>query len=96
MKTALETFVAHLNSVIVTPEGLQEKTIKAKPGRKYIKLINVEGGRDSSVYCFVEAATGDILKAESWSKPARHARGNINDPETYKNADQFGSWLYMY
>ncbi|WP_315782251.1 hypothetical protein [Bradyrhizobium sp. SZCCHNPS1003] len=33
----------------------------------------------TGVHCFVDKATGDVLKAESWSKPAEHARGNIFD-----------------
>lgn len=91
MKTALENFIDHLNTVMEPAI-----TIRAKTGRKYIKLIEVENGRDCSAYCFVNAENGDILKADSWSKPAPHARGNINDPETYASADQYGGWLYMY
>lgn len=29
------------------------------------------------VHCFISKETGDILKADGWKKPARHARGNI-------------------
>ena len=43
-----------------------------KRGNKYMKVI-----KDSSVYCFIEIATGDIFKAASYSAPAKHARGNI-------------------
>jgi hypothetical protein len=35
--------------------------------------------QDTGVYCFVDKETGDVLKAESWAKPAKHARGNIFD-----------------
>jgi hypothetical protein len=35
--------------------------------------------RDGSVHAFVCKNTGDVLKPESWSKPATHARGNIFD-----------------
>lgn len=31
------------------------------------------------VHCFIDIATGDVLKAASWSTPAKHARGNIFD-----------------
>ena len=41
-------------------------------GRKYIKIE-----RGSSVFCFIDAKTGDVLKAASWNAPAKHARGNI-------------------
>jgi len=43
-------------------------------GKRYIKVI-----KDSSAYCFVDKKNGDVLKATSWSAPAKHARGNIFD-----------------
>ena len=35
--------------------------------------------RDSAAFCFIDKATGDVLKAASWAAPAKHARGNIYD-----------------
>jgi hypothetical protein len=35
--------------------------------------------REDSAHCFVDIATGDVLKAASWKAPAKHARGNIFD-----------------
>jgi hypothetical protein len=35
--------------------------------------------RDHSAFCFVDKATGDVLKSASWAAPAKHARGNIYD-----------------
>jgi hypothetical protein len=35
--------------------------------------------RDRSAFCFIDKATGDVLKAASWAAPAKHARGNIFD-----------------
>lgn len=35
--------------------------------------------KSGSVHCFVDKETGDVLKPASWSKPAKHARGNIFD-----------------
>jgi hypothetical protein len=32
-----------------------------------------------SAWAFVDKTTGDVLKAASWKKPAKHARGNIFD-----------------
>jgi hypothetical protein len=37
--------------------------------------------REGSAHCFVDKETGDVLKAASWSKPAKHARGNIFNPD---------------
>ncbi len=45
-------------------------------GKKYIRVISEEPG-SRSVYCFVDAETGDILKADGWKRPAKGARGSI-------------------
>jgi hypothetical protein len=47
-------------------------------GKKYLKvfLLNRETGKPASVWCFVDSK-GDIFKAASWSRPAKHARGNL-------------------
>lgn len=49
-------------------------------GAKNAKIIRSDRGQ-RSVYCFVDRETGDILKAASWRAPAKHARGNIKDPD---------------
>lgn len=46
-------------------------------GRKFCKIISVCS--QTSVFCFVEKSTGDIYKAETWSRPAKGARGNVSD-----------------
>jgi hypothetical protein len=33
------------------------------------------------IYCFVDKKTGDVLKAETWKKPAKHARSNVFDAD---------------
>jgi len=43
-------------------------------GRRYIKVI-----KDRSVHAFIDRTNGNILKPEGWSKPAKHARGNLSD-----------------
>jgi hypothetical protein len=42
--------------------------------QKRVRLV-----REGSAHCFVEIATGDVLKAAGWKAPAKHARGNIYD-----------------
>jgi len=63
-------------------ESIAEYTnsIRSKKGKKYVKVI-----QRNSVHCFIVATSddeqfnlGDVLKAESWSRPARNrARGNV-------------------
>lgn len=60
---------------------LAKSKLTFERGQKYIRIIR-EDGRDSrSVHCFVDIVTGDVLKSESWKKPAKGARGTIYDPE---------------
>lgn len=56
--------------------SLKVDPIKTAPGLRYVKVI-----RGTSVYCFVDVFTGDVLKAASWKKPAKHARSNIFDED---------------
>ena len=64
-------------------------------GRKYLKVVVVRNGRESSVYCFIKKDDGGIYKADSWKAPAKGERANINDKSTYENkAEYHGGWLY--
>ena len=78
-----EIFLAGVNKIVAEHKAKFKfpfnEVIVARPGRRYIKLVVNRDGRDSSVYCFVDKSNGDCLKSESWSKPAKHARGNIFD-----------------
>ncbi len=46
-------------------------------GPKNAKIVRRDP--QTSVHCFVEIATGNVLKAAGWKAPAKHARGNIFD-----------------
>lgn len=50
----------------------------AMPGRRYVRIVKDWNGQQS-VHSFVQIDNGDVLKAEGWKKPAKHARGNIYD-----------------
>lgn len=50
--------------------------IHPEAGRRFLKFT--VGNR---VYCFVDMTNGDVLKAESWRKPAMHARSNVHDAD---------------
>lgn len=58
---------------------LQRHVLTVDPnGKRYIRIV-VQRGMQRSVYCFVERETGNVLKADGWKRPAKHARGNIRD-----------------
>jgi len=43
-----------------------------------------------SVWAFINKETGDVYKPASWNAPAKHARANIFDKETWKNVTAQG------
>ena len=70
------------------------EVIKVNKGRRFDKVV-----RGTSVYCFVEKDTGYIFKAATWRAPQlktkNPVRGSIYEPDTYKQAGPYGSWLYQ-
>ena len=59
---------------------------RVSKGRKYFRVEAYDvwpqhGECHPSIYFFVDPETGDILKAATHSRPAKHARGNIRDRE---------------
>ena len=71
--------------------GINKKLdLKLKPGRKFIKVVE-----DNRVWGFIAKVDGthkgltmlkgDILKAATWSQPAKHSRGSIFDKEMHKS-----------
>lgn len=49
--------------------------ISVQAGPKNFRIVRNDP--HTSVHCFVERATGNILKAAGWKAPAKHSRGNI-------------------
>ena len=59
--------------------SLSIPTLVAQPGRRFVKILKIEGTTSKSVWAFVEIETGDIYKPATFAAPAKHPRGNIND-----------------
>lgn len=49
----------------------------SKPWRVDHGKVRARIVHDGSAYCFVDYATGNILKTDGWSRPAKHPRGSI-------------------
>src|SRR5262245_14317228 len=65
---------ANLGPEAETVHGLKPTTFERGP--KYARIVKNDHQR--SVFCFVELATGNILKAAGWKAPEKnHVRGNI-------------------
>ena len=67
-------------------------------GKKYHKVILVNGGGSRSVHCFIDKNTGELYKSSSWKSPAKGVRYDlrlIKDREyLLENADWSGGYLY--
>ncbi len=57
-------------------------------GNKFIKVITSVGQR--SVWGFIDRNNGDIYKAATWSRPAKHVRGNLFDKKTWSKFEWTG------
>ena len=94
-----DAFAGMLSEKMPYNEARDTNNFYVLRGRKFDKIV-----RDSSVYAFVNVATGELIKAASWSKPATNKFGDtagkyfLNTEEAVKtailNADQFGGFLY--
>lgn len=86
VKAELPKFLERVNAIVDEHRNarfpnLMKEEVVVGGGRKYIKLISqrVDGG-GRSVYGFVRAADGALLKAASWAAPALNfTRGSIFD-----------------
>ncbi len=67
-------------------------------GKKYHKVIFVDGGGQRSVHCFIDKNTGEMYKSATWKSPAKGVRYDlrlIEDRENVlKNCDWAGGYLY--
>lgn len=85
-ETQLATFVIDIQKNVNSHfeknfPRLTAPTILVEHGKKYTKIIKQDvGSAGRSVFCFVERETGNVLKAESWKRPAKGVRGNISSP----------------
>jgi hypothetical protein len=67
-------------------------------GRKYHKIIFIDGGGQRSVHAFVDKQTGEVYKSASWKAPAKGVRFDLRLIEQrewlFENADWSGGYLY--
>ena len=82
---AIADFVPKVQKMIVEHyeekfSNLEPPVLSVKNGSKYTKIIKTNN--QISVWGFIDRSNGNVLKAESWRKPAKHARGNLYDPDS--------------
>ncbi len=79
------------------PDSDRPVTFRLEVGRKYLKVVQNDGG----VHSFVDRKTGEVYKPASWKSPAKHVRYDlriINHRELLhnpKHVDWAGGYLYL-
>lgn len=67
-------------------------------GRKYHRIVFVDGGGQRSVHCFIDKNTGEVYKSASWKSPAKGVRYDLRIIEErewlLEHADWSGGYLY--
>lgn len=67
-------------------------------GKKYHKVIMIDGGSSRSVHAFVDKNTGELYKSSSWKSPAKGVRYDLRLIEqreyVLENCDWAGGYLY--
>lgn len=87
-KTALNRLLAYVDGLFRDAQVNDHDGVYFEHGRRYTKVFAYQGNR-RSLWCFVDE-NGDILLPASWRAPAKHARGNIYDPSSWKNFEWTG------
>lgn len=78
-----------------------KRILQIEKSTKWAKIVEAEDGRVRRVYGFVAlkdfetkalgaVRTGDIHKAATFKAPAKHARGNVLNQETWTCAGPYG------
>ena len=71
---------------------------QVETGKKYHKVVFIDGGGSRSVHAFIDKQTGEVYKSASWKAPAKGVRYDLRliaDREyLLQNADWSGGYLY--
>ena len=93
-----ESVEHHLRKIDELKSGKSDIDYTIETGKKYHKVIFVDGGGNRSVAFFVDKQNGGVFKSASWRSPAKGERCNlliIKEREwALENADWSGGWLY--
>ena len=88
----------HIRKIDELKSGKCDIDYTVETGKKYHKVILVNGGGSRSVHCFIDKNTGEVYKSATWKSPAKGVRYDlrlIKDREyLLENADWSGGYLY--
>ena len=93
-----DTHDYHKQQIDKLKSGICPIDYTIESGRKYHKIILIDGGGQRSVHAFVDRKSGEVYKSASWKSPAKGVRFDlrlITDREyLLENADWAGGYLY--
>jgi len=88
----------HQRKIEELKSGKTDIDYTIETGKKYHKVIMIDGGGGRSVHAFVDKQTGEVYKSASWKSPAKGVRYDLRliaDREyLLENADWSGGYLY--
>lgn len=89
----------HQRKIDELKSGKCDIDYQVETGKKYHKVILVNGGGSRSVHCFIDKNTGEVYKSATWKSPAKGVRYDlrlIKDREyVLENCDWSGGYLYL-
>ena len=93
-----ESVEYHLRCIDELKNGILPIDYVIETGKKYHKVIMIDGGSSRSVHAFVDKNTGELYKSSSWKSPAKGVRYDLRliaDREwLFENASWCGGYLY--
>ena len=96
--TDADTHEYHQRKIDELKSGKTDIDYVIESGKKYHKIIMIDGGGSRSVHAFVDKKTGELYKSASWKAPAKGVRYDLRLIEErewlLENADWAGGYLY--
>ena len=93
-----ESVEYHLRCIDELKNGKTDVDYEIETGKKYHKVIMIDGGNSRSVHCFIDKQTGEVYKSASWKSPAKGVRYDLRLIEqreyVLENCDWAGGYLY--
>lgn len=97
----VQALTKYLNDTNINA-NLYTYVIEVQTGPKNIRLVRREiwngstEATNGSAYCFIDRATGNILKPAGFKAPAKGARGNIFNADSFGNGKACGPYGVAY
>jgi hypothetical protein len=88
----------HQRCIDELKSGICPIDYQVETGKKYHKVIFVDGGGSRSVHCFIDKNTGEVYKSATWKSPAKGVRYDLRviaeRENILQNCDWAGGYLY--